>query len=105
MKDLISRSYILHIIDMWMKVPSYSEAERNIMRAFDYEIRTAPSVESWDVVKDILKELEQKEEKLYADHCDATARLRAINKIVDSNQAPKKKVDGIKPLAEMEVSE
>jgi hypothetical protein len=75
------------------------------MRAFDYEVRTAPSVESWDVVKAILNELEHDNEKLYADHCDATARLKAINKIVDSNQAPKKKVDGIKPLAELEVSE
>lgn len=101
MSDFISRSYILHIIEKWIKVLSYSEAERNIMRAFDYEVRTAPSAESWDVVKAILNELEQKEEKLYADHCDATARLKAINKIAKSNQAPTQKIDGIKPLAEI----
>ena len=46
MNDLISRSYILNIIEMWMKVPSYSESERNIMRAIDYEVRTAPSAET-----------------------------------------------------------
>lgn len=45
MGDLISRSYILKTIEMWMKVPSYSESERNIMRAIDYEVRTAPSAE------------------------------------------------------------
>lgn len=45
MADLIKRSYILKIIEMWMKVPSYSESERNIMRAIDYEVRTAPSAE------------------------------------------------------------
>lgn len=105
MSDLISRSYILKIIEMWMKVPSYSEAELNIMRGIDYEVRTAPPVESWSAVGDILKELEQKEEKLYADHCDATARLKAINKIIESSQTPKRKIDGIKPLAGMEVSE
>ena len=46
MNDLISRSYIINIIEMWMKVPSYSESERNIMRAIDYEVRTAPSAET-----------------------------------------------------------
>lgn len=105
MSDLISRSYILHIIEMWMKVPSYSEAELNIMRGIDYEVRTAPPVESWSAVKDILKELEQKEEKLYADHCDATARIKAIRKIAESSQQPKQKIDGIKPLVEPEVME
>lgn len=45
MNDLISRSYILNIIEMWMKVPSYSESERNIMRAIDYEVRSAPSAD------------------------------------------------------------
>lgn len=48
MSDLISRSYILNIIEMWMKVPSYNESERNIMRAIDYEVRTAPSAEPDD---------------------------------------------------------
>ena len=105
MTDLISRSYILNIIEMWMKVPFYSETELNIMRGIDYEVRTAPPVELWSAVGDILKELEQKEEKLCSDYCDATARLKAINKIVDSKQKPNQKIDGIKPLAELEVSE
>ena len=64
-----------------------------------------PAVDTWDIVKIILKELEQNEEKLYADYCDTTARLKAINKIAESSQTPKQKIDGIKPLAEMEVEE
>ena len=42
MSDLISRSRILKIIETWMKVPSYNESERNIMRAFYYEVKTTP---------------------------------------------------------------
>lgn len=105
MSDLISRSYILNIIEMWMKVPSYSESERNIMRAIDYEVRTAPSADPWSAIKTMLNNLEQKEEKLYADYCDTTARLKAINKIAESSQPPKQKIGGIKPLAEMGVTE
>lgn len=40
-----------------------------------------------------------------ADYCDATARLKAINKIAKSSQAPTQKIDGIKPLAEVGVTE
>lgn len=105
MNDLISRSYILNIIEMWMKVPSYSESEQNIMRAIDYEVRSAPSADPWNTVKKILDELEWENEKLLVDYCDTTARLNAINKIAKSSQKPSQKVDGIKPLAEMGVSE
>lgn len=57
MNDLISRSYILNIIEMWMKVPSYSESERNIMRAIDYEVRSAPSADpGWIPVTERLPE-------------------------------------------------
>lgn len=58
-----------------------------------------------DKLNTILKELKQNEEKLYTDYCDAIARLKAINKIVESSQAPRQKIDGIKPLAEMGVTE
>ena len=105
MSDLISRSYILNIIEMWMKVPSYSESERNIMRAIDYEVRSAPSADPWKTVKKILDELELENEKLLVDYCDTTARVKAIRKIAESSQTPSQKIDGIKPLAEMEVEE
>ena len=55
----------------------------------------------WNTIKTILDELEHENEKLLIDYRDAMARIEAINKIVDSNQTPKKKIDGIKPLAEM----
>lgn len=105
MNDLISRNYILKIIEMWMEVPSYSESERNIMRAIDYEVRTAPSADPWNTVKKILDELKYENEKLLVDYCDTTARLRAINKIAKSTQKPNQKIAGIKPLAELEVGE
>lgn len=63
-----------------------------------------PSADPWDIVKTMLKELEQKEERLYSDYRDTTARLKAINKIAESSQPPKQKIDGIKPLAELEVT-
>ena len=55
----------------------------------------------WNTIKTILDELEHENEKLLIDYRDAMARIEAINKIVDSNQTPKKKIDGIKLLAEM----
>lgn len=68
-------------------------------------LREIPSTEPWDIIKTMLKELEQKEERLYLDYCDATARLRAIDKIAKSSQKPNLKIDGIKPLAELETRE
>ena len=58
-----------------------------------------------DKLNTMLKELKQNEEKLYADYYDTIARLKAINKIVESNQKPNQKIDGIKPLVELEVEE
>lgn len=59
MADLIRRSYILKIIEMWMKVPSYSESEQNIMRAIDYEVRIAPSAQQWVSVTEGLPKLKE----------------------------------------------
>ena len=53
----------------------------------------------------MLNKLEKENEKLYTDYCDAMARLRAIQRIVESNQQPKQKIDGIKSLVELEVNE
>lgn len=74
MSDLIRRSYILKIIEMWMKVPSYSESERNIMRAIDYEVRTAPSAEP--------KKGRWVEREVYSDNKNQwqSARCSACNK-------------------------
>lgn len=45
MSDLISRNRILNLIEMWMKIPSYNESERNIMSALYYEVRTVSAEE------------------------------------------------------------
>lgn len=66
------------------------------------KIFDAPSVEPWSAIKTMLNELERKQEKLYADYCDTTARLKAISKIAESDQKPNQKIDGIKPLAELD---
>lgn len=79
----------------------YLESERILHESDAVEaISMLPSAEPWDIVKTALKELEQKEEKLWADYCDATARLKAISKIAESSQKPNQKIEGIKPLAE-----
>ena len=67
------------------------------------KIFDALSVEPWSAIKTMLNDLEQKEERLYSDYCDAAARLKAINKIAGSDQTPNRKIDGIKPLAEAEL--
>lgn len=98
MSDLISRKEAIKAIENvpqgnWLNI-RYSE-----------EIERLPSVDPWNAVKTLLNELEQKVEKLHADYCDATARLKAISKIAESDQTPNRKIDGIKPLAEMVVEE
>lgn len=106
MNDLISKKNLIKSIDyigtpggIWAKpFEAYKEAFKEFVKGM-------PSAEPWDIVKRMLNELEQKEEKLYSDYCDATARLKAINKIAGSDQTPNRKIDGIKPLAEMEVGE
>lgn len=96
--DLISRRAAIDAVNVGNLHPGIISSLKSI-------IEEIPSAEPWDIVKMILKELEQKEERLYSDYCDATARLNAINKIAGSDQTPNRKIDGIKPLAEMEVTE
>lgn len=109
MSDLISRKDAIEylMINMnWMDEDGYqihdAEQKRGIITDLIFGV---PSASSWSVVRAALNELKQKEEKLYADYCDTTARLKAINKIAESDQTPNRKIDGIKPLAEMEVGE
>lgn len=106
--DCISRQAAIDaLISEGRNVDSrYISAERIIHESDAIEaISMLPSAEPWSAVRTILEELERKQEKLYADYCDATARLKAINKIAESSQAPRQKIDGIKPLAEMVVTE
>ncbi len=116
MNDTISRQAAIDAINVYMNrykehigKPDDSEVfahARGLIISIERSINALPSVEpSWDIVKTMLRELEQKEEKLCADYCDATARLKAISKIAKSSQKPNKKIDGIKSLAEMEVTE
>lgn len=89
MSDLISRQAVIDaLISEGRSVDSrYISAERIIHEADAIEaISMLPSAEPWDVVKTMLKELEQKEERLCSDYCDATARLKAIRKIAESSQ-------------------
>lgn len=84
----------------------YLESERIIHESDAVEaISMLPSAEPWSAVRSILEELERKQERLYADYCDTTARLKAIDKIAKSNQTMKQKIDGIVPLAEQEVED
>lgn len=108
MKDLIYRQDAIDaIITEGRTVDSrYLESERILHESDAVEaISMLPSAEPWDIVKTALKELEQKEERIYSDYCDATARLKAIDKIAKSNQTMKQKIDGIVPLAEQEVED
>ena len=112
--DLISRQEAIDAIRVYMNgykehigKPDDSEVfahSRGLILSIESSINALPSAEpSWDIVKTMLKELEQKEERLYSDYFDTTARLKAINKIAESSQTTKQKIDGIKPLAELEV--
>lgn len=107
MSDLISRKDVIEylMINMnWIEEGERvedSDKKRGIITDL---ISGVPSVEPWSAVKILLNELEQKVEKLHADYCDATARLKAISKIAESDQKPKQKIDGIKPLAELDVT-
>ena len=106
--DLISRKAAIDALAKFVPYSICDESEKSYMNGLTdaYNlICQLPSVEPWDIVKRMLNELEQKEERLYSDYCDATARLNAINKIAESDQKPNQKIDGIKPLAEMEVTE
>lgn len=104
--DLISRQAAIDaLISEGRSVDCrYISAERIIHESDAIEaISMFPSEDPLSAIRTMLNELERKQEKLYADYCDATARLKAINKIVESSQAPRQKIDGIKPLAEMGV--
>ena len=96
MSDFISRKDAYKVLSDY-----YHHRTATQHDALKEALSRVPSAEPWDIVKTVLKELEQKEEKLCADYCDATARLKAISKIADSSQSPKQKIVGIKPLAEL----
>lgn len=89
MSDLISRQALCEYA---LNQKDKSVTPNDIMRF--------PSAEPWSAIKTLLNELEQKEERIYSDYCDATARLKAIDKIAKSNQTMKRRIDGIVPLAE-----
>lgn len=104
MSDLISRKSVIEylMINMnWMDEEGEQVEDSNKKRGIITDlISGVPSVEPWDIVKTMLKELEQKEERLYSDYCETTASLKAISKIAKSNQTMTQKIDGIVPLAE-----
>lgn len=83
----------------------YLSAERIINESDAVEaISMLPLADPWSAVRTILEELKYENEKLLIDYCDLKARLKAIKKIAESNQAPQRKIDGIKPLTEIEVT-
>lgn len=102
MSNLIDKDNTLKIIaDTISLYGTGTKVESEILSI----VSKIPCEEPWNIVKSTLNELERKEEKLYSDYCDTTARLKAINKIAKSSQKPKRMIDGIKPLAELEVTE
>ena len=81
-----------------------SNKQINEMTTEEYQMAIMQIVSSglgWSAVKDILGNLERKEDFRNVVYCDATARLKAIGKIAESSQTPKQKIKGIKALADM----
>lgn len=105
MSDLIDREEALTALRDTLKSGGKSKGLRPVTFEMICAIKSLPSAEPWVTVKTMLRELEQKEERLYSDYCDATAKLKAINKIARSSQKPNQKINGINALAEMEVEE
>lgn len=98
MRRLIDKDNTLKIIaDTISMYGTGTKVETEILNI----VSKIPCEEPWNTVKSTLSELEKKEEKLYSNYCDTTARLKAINKIAKSSQKPRQKIDGIKSLAEM----
>lgn len=54
--DLISRRAALSKFEPWLKVPGYSEGERNMLKAVLYELRFLPSAQQWISVTERLPE-------------------------------------------------
>lgn len=52
--DLISRNAIIKLLDLWLSVPDYNEAERRIMMALRWEIEHSLPANNWINVKDDL---------------------------------------------------
>lgn len=106
MNNLIYRKDAIEylMINMnWMDEDGYQVHDAEQKREITTDLISGiPSAEPCSAVKILLSELEQKVEKLHADYRDTTARLNAINKIAKSNQTPNQKIDGIKPLAELD---
>lgn len=108
MIDLVNRKAAIDaLISEGRSVDSrYISAERIIHESDAVEaISMLPPTDPWSTVRNILEELKYENEKLYIAYCDVKARLKAIDKIAKSSQKPSQKIDGIKPLAEMEVTE
>ena len=53
-----------------------------------------------DAIKDLVTEMQKRNQLFIRAYDDTTARLTAINKIANSSQTPKQKINGIKPLAD-----
>lgn len=107
MIDLVNRKAAIDaLISEGRNVGSRYPAERIICECDAIEaISMLPSEDPWSVVRTILEELKYENEKLLIAYCDVKARLKAIDKIAKSSQKPSQKINGIKPLAEMEVTE
>lgn len=64
-------------------------------------ISIVASGNGYRAIKDITSELEKRDEIAYAVFREVRARLTAVDKIANSSQTAKQKVNGIKPLADM----
>lgn len=61
-------------------------------------VATGWGYEAIDKINHLLMEREKIQSKYF---CDNKARLVAINKIANSSQTPRQKINGIKPLTEI----
>lgn len=55
--DLISRNAIIKLLDLWLSVPDYNEAERHIMMALRLEIEHSLPANNWISVKDRMPDM------------------------------------------------
>ena len=64
-------------------------------------MRIVASGRTHSAIKDLFGELERRDNLFYDEYDRMRAKLEAIEKIANSNQTPKQKIKGIKPLADL----
>lgn len=106
MRGIVRKKDVIEAIHKeFDEILNLDESGEYIAGMVEEVVKYMPPVNPWSAVRTILEELEHGNEKLNINYYDAKARIKAISKIAESDQTSKQKVDGIKPLAGLEVGE